>query len=79
MWHLALDRLLYRVFWIGILVLALPLVMGLLARIPIFFSPDPDDSRGESAEDRDRRGAPPPDSWKFELTSGEPREGVGEK
>lgn len=78
MWRLLLERL----PWIGAIVLFLPLLTGLLAKLPIFFSPDPDDiSRDPERADVEASLAriPAPSSPDFILPSDEPPDSRGEQ
>jgi hypothetical protein len=72
MWQQVLNQLLHRMLWLGVLVLALPLIVGLIARLPIFFSPDPDDSSRETADRRVALRPPDPEARDFALPSDEP-------
>jgi len=73
MWSLVLERFAQRVLWIGSLVLLLPLLTGLLARLPIFFGPDPDDNRGQH-----QPKTPLLEAESFVLPSDDPDESVDE-
>jgi hypothetical protein len=79
MWSLSpvVEQFLHRMVDVGLLALALPAIAGLIARLPVFFRPDPDDLGRPSKGAEGPNGVASTKSPEFVLPTDEPVESTG--
>jgi hypothetical protein len=63
--------------YVGLVALAIPAIAGLIARLPIFFRPDPDDLSQPPKVTEQPPEVPSPKSPEFVLPSDEPVDSTG--